>query len=399
MTITTTNDQSTSTLMTTEVLIIGAGPAGSACAISLQKAGVDCIVADKAAFPRFKLCGGLITQKGQDCLREVLGNDAYEQCMEVCVRGREQYFALWDECKRIVRVKLDNNIVLIDRPTMDNWLVQHYKSLGGRIMEGNGVKSIDFAAHVAVLESGEEVSYKKLVAADGVHSPVAHMLADADKRYKLNKKGCFCLEVFVDEKDCDIEDVNIHFNLVPNFYTWAFKKGNQVAIGLGKLTTDKIDIKEVLIDYMKRMGVRQGAEQASAPIRGAVIPSEVRQAEWKSADVLFAGDAGGFVELLTYEGIYYAIRSGSYAAQSIISGTSYTQLVRPMRRKMQYGSFFQKFIYWKPFLNIMCKYGSTHGAFIAKFYADNIDNIPSKPLWKQIAIVLMKTVRVAVKRK
>ncbi len=384
-------------MITTEVLIIGAGPAGSACALSLQKAGVDCIVADKAVFPRHKLCGGLFTQKGQNCLRDILGDSVWNECMKDCVMGKESHFALWDYTQQIVRVRLDNPLVLIDRPVFDNFLVQHYKQQGGKILEGDGIKAIDFSAHRATLESGTVVEYKRLVAADGVNSTVGHLLAKADKRYKLDKENGFCIEVFVDEEDCDIDDVNIYFNVVPEAYAWVFKKGKKRAIGLGARIKKKHDLRKAQTEFMQRLGVKNLDKY---PLRGALIPSEVRPSEWKSADVLFAGDAGGFVELLTYEGIYYALRSGQLAAQSIVSGEAYSSLVKPIYNKMKHGSFFQRFIFWPPFFkNVFCKHGKNHGKFIGKFYTENIDNIPSEPLWHQAIMIVLKSLRIMIRKR
>lgn len=388
-------------MKTTDVLIVGAGPSGSACGISLQKANVDCILIDKATFPRVKLCGGLFTKKGQDCLHDFLDNDAWEACMKESVMGREKNFALWDKHKLVVKVPLDNEVVLIDRPSFDNFLVQHYKHLGGKMLEGNGLKAIDFAAHKATLESGEEIEYKHLVAADGANSMVGHLLAKADKGYKFSKKGCFCLEMNIDKEDYESEDVNIHFNIVPDSYAWVFRKGSKSCIGVCNASSMKIDLREALIGFMQKIGVKNIDKY---PVRGAMIPAEVRPSEWKTANILFAGDAGGFAELLTYEGIYYALRSGNYAAQSIINerlgkSASYSKMVKPIYNKMKHGRFFQSFFYWEPFFNLFIKYGCNHGRFIKKFYADNIDNIPSQALWKQIAVIIFKTTRTLIRKK
>ncbi len=353
------------------------------------------MLADKATFPRVKLCGGLFTKKGQDCLHEILSPEAYDDCMKESLMGTERNFALWNEYDLMVRVQLQNDIVLIDRPRFDNFLVQHFKSNGGTMLESDAVKASDVNARKAAFESGRVVVYQRLVAGDGVNSTVAHLLAKADKRYKLSNLGCFCLEVNIDKEDCDIEDINIHFNLVPDFYTWAFRKGDKVCIGLGNLASRKLDLKAVLLDFMKKVGVRNIEKY---PIRGAIIPSEVRPSEWKKDNVMFVGDAGGFVELLTYEGIYYALRSGSYAAQSIIKGESYTKLVKPIYNKMKHGGFFQKLIYWKPFLNLFIKHAGNHGRFIARFYSENIDNIPTEPLWHQVMMLIVKPIKVMLRR-
>ncbi|PVA10889.1 hypothetical protein DC366_03610 [Pelagivirga sediminicola] len=58
-----------------DVLIIGAGPAGTAAAITARRAGLSAALIDKAAFPRAKLCGGLVTGRAQKHYRAIFGQD------------------------------------------------------------------------------------------------------------------------------------------------------------------------------------------------------------------------------------------------------------------------------------------------------------------------------------
>ena len=61
-----------------DVLIIGAGPAGSVCGYLLQKAGVSCLLVDHATFPRDKICGGGLTPKCWKLLEELIPDFKYE---------------------------------------------------------------------------------------------------------------------------------------------------------------------------------------------------------------------------------------------------------------------------------------------------------------------------------
>lgn len=101
-----------------------------------MQAGRDCIVVDKARFPRVKLCGGLFTGKSQRVLGELLGKDKYDECMGMCVMSREKRFSLWqaDEPRHrmLVEVEPRKEIVLIDRPKFDGWMVRHYEQSGGK---------------------------------------------------------------------------------------------------------------------------------------------------------------------------------------------------------------------------------------------------------------------------
>ena len=105
----------------------------------------------------------------------------------MCVTSREKRFSLWqaDEPRHrmLVEVEPRKEIVLIDRPKFDGWMVRHYEQSGGKLIESDGLVSVDFANGVARLSSGREISYRILIAADGVQ---------------------------------------IHFGVVPHSYEWSF---------------------------------------------------------------------------------------------------------------------------------------------------------------------------------
>jgi thioredoxin reductase len=61
-----------------DVLIVGAGPAGSVCGYLLAKAGVSCLLIDHATFPRDKICGGGLTPKCWKLLEELIPGIKYE---------------------------------------------------------------------------------------------------------------------------------------------------------------------------------------------------------------------------------------------------------------------------------------------------------------------------------
>ena len=144
-----------------KVLIVGGGPSGSTCGITLQKAGVDCCIVDKAKFPRVKLCAGLFTHKSQKCLLDVLGPADYAEAMRQVLASEEEEFGLWMRDKNLIScnqpatAKLlgvpqdgtgwDGHIRLVNRPVLDNYLLRYYQRLGGKILEGDGLKEIDFA--------------------------------------------------------------------------------------------------------------------------------------------------------------------------------------------------------------------------------------------------------------
>ncbi len=363
-----------------KVLIVGGGPSGACCGIALQKMGVDCCIVDKAAFPRMKLCAGLFTGKSQECLRSLLDNDVYRHVMEESVMSRENRFVLWNGMEKLVDCTPYDNIVLVDRQVFDACLIDHYKSIGGLLYEENEVRNVDFEGKRVVLSDGRCVSYDYLVAADGANSMVERLLACGQNTDFVRKKmSALCLEVNVDRCDFDFEGVNIFFNIVPGSYAWVFSKGAKVCIGLVKLAGQEFDVNAVMLDFMHLLGVRNIDRY---PLRGAMLPFGNVMPEAACKSVLFVGDAGGFVEPLTGEGIYYAMQSGLYAAESIMSACdkSSDEVCRVYKKKSSYlvqliqkGGQYQRWLEKNWTRNFFFRHASRNARFISYFYSTQID--------------------------
>lgn len=370
-------------------LIIGAGPAGSACSISLLKAGVDCLLVDKARFPRVKLCGGLFTSKSQACLHDLLGDEVYKDCMQVVTCSRENDLVMWRGQQPLIRTHLPKPIVLIDRPKLDNYLVDHYRRSGGKLIEDDGLKSIDFQAHQATLTSGQIIHYKHLVAADGCNSRVRHLLEASDPALHIPQQSVTSLEINVDRADyAEAKDVNIYFDVVPHSYAWSFSKGDKVCLGLIRMPGQDFDLQQRFTEFLQQLGVRNLNKY---PLKGAMLPYCKSFDSVDSLALTFAGDAANLVEPMTFEGIFYALQSGVYAAQSIAEGRNYSQLLRPLVKTIGRAGFYQNLILGSDFMmRIVYRCAHKSDRFIARYYSQNIDLLPTESFFKQAARIIYK---------
>ena len=378
----------------TDFLIVGAGPSGSAAGISLRNEGKECVVVDKARFPRVKLCGGLFTGKSQGVLRSLLGEEKYGECMEQCMTNTERRFSLWhtdvEGSRRLVEVEPRREIVLIDRPRFDEWMLRHCEALGAQTTEGDGVASIDFGNRTARLQSGREIAYGTLIAADGANGTVERLMTATEqrrrRRWDATRGNSLCLEVNVERADCpDAEGVQIHFGVVPHSYAWSFAKGDKVCLGLVKLVGTEIDIQQVFRQFLHRVGVRNIDRY---PLRGAMIPfgNCMPDPACDAHGILFAGDAARLVEPLTGEGIFYALQSGVYAAQSNGDTSRYRIAIAHLHRLIRKGGRYQRWFMSSPLHSLMCSQAHKHPAFIEHFYSTQIeqaclDSFP-KIVWK-----------------
>lgn len=105
-------------MIKTDTLIVGGGPSGSMCGIRLRQAGKDCLIVDRAQFPRMKLCAGVLTGKSRSVLREVLGEQRLTELLTHTQMSHESHLRLWQgknvlltliSARRVVSLK---NIVM-----------------------------------------------------------------------------------------------------------------------------------------------------------------------------------------------------------------------------------------------------------------------------------------------
>lgn len=398
--------------MYTDVLIVGGGPAGAAAAIACTNYGIGCLLVEAKVFPRNKLCGGLLTAKARHTLEALLGPEAARQCLTFCTVSHETEFSLWDGhqsrgLEQVVEVTPREPITLIDRSRFDEWMARHFERLGderrcGRLVEGDAVTGIDFNRRMATLASGRIIEYRRIIAADGANSFVEKCaVQQAPEGWVPRRKknaDAFCLEAEVPRAQCPyITGVRIYFGVVPGSYAWAFSKGSTVCLGLVRLPGQAFDAQATFREFLQHVGVHFPDQQN---VRGAMLPigNVMKRPVSESWRLLFAGDAAGLVEPLTGEGIYYALQSGVYAAEShwLTSANNklmrvgqhvrqqhvsasdtlthtYMERVEHLHRFMSKASNYQRWIMHPLIKPMFLSLASKHPNFIEYFYSTQIE--------------------------
>ena len=288
-----------------DTAIVGAGPSGSACAITLQKAGVPCLLIDKKSFPRSKTCGGGVTEKTYLLIKELLGERA-----EDVFCGESGKVELYLKERLAARADVGLKYRFVKREVFDKALVDEYERLGGKLLDGAAVTKISRAEGRMTLSNGDAVYYSRLVCADGAKSALRSALgANAPTE-------AFCVECHVPYDSFDYGgEVRIFLGIPKKGYAWVFPSGDEVCIGLGGLAGRGDRFDEELKDFLKRLGVT-----GEYGIKGAFVPygEPVDQTSLPENCVL-VGDAAGFADPLTGEGLYFALASGIAAAECAAS--------------------------------------------------------------------------------
>lgn len=293
-----------------DVVIIGAGPAGSAAAITVVRAGMSVAVIDKAVFPRDKLCGGLFTGRARGVFETVFGR---------AMSGRAIYPGLFRPCGAFEFHIRDENlgtvrdappVWLTMRREMDQALLQMALADGAVDFTGCRPAWIDPVAVRVGLGDGREIAGRVLIGADGVNSAVARAAFGA--AFDRARIG-FAMEVEATGAHVAPDaPIRIDFAAAAGGYGWHFPKCHSTTIGIGGPLRSNPEMKSGLARYLAQAGIAPG----EFAMKGHFIPCGDFRRVPGQGRVLLAGDAAGLVDPVTGEGIAHAMQSGYFAALS-----------------------------------------------------------------------------------
>ncbi len=334
------------------------------CGIEMQKAGISTCIFDRAIFPREKLCGGLLTQKTVDLLKNHCRDIRPEEYITEETNSVEFYY----EKKPMMDFRSRVPFYFTERTLLDDRLIKQYKKLGGTVFENIKIHSnqIDLNSGTIRLDA-ETFKYEVLVGAYGC----GHLLT---RLHHINLHRSFCVEGKA-EKDSTEKTVRIYFGLVMGGYGWDFPKKDHFAIGILEEKNNR-NIRNISDTFFREVNPKEVHS-----IRGAFIPSgQPVPLKKLPKNVLLVGDAAGFIDPITGEGIYYALLSGIISAESILQAIRtgndnfrdiYFKNTKKIRKNIQVARS-QKAILYNPFfLKHFMNFIRKHRSF-ALFYVEEV---------------------------
>ncbi|MEU4559199.1 geranylgeranyl reductase family protein [Actinoplanes sp. NPDC023936] len=407
------NDRGTGSIVADEadVIVVGAGPGGSAAAYHLARHGVRVLLLEKTEFPREKVCGdGLTPRAVRQLIR--MGVDTSEKAGWLQNRGLRvigggvRMELDWPDLASfpnygLVRTRMDFDDLLARRATEAGALLRTGVNVTGPVFDEDG-----YVIGVEAKADGEPVEYRAplVIAADGVSGkfPLALGLAKRDDRplgvavRRYYRSPAKADDNYL-ESWLELRSAQDPARLLPG-YGWIFGLGDgRVNVGLGILNSSdafgKTNYRALLTDWLgstpEDWGLRD-EENADGPTLGAALPMGFNRVPHYTRGVLLVGDSGGMVNPMNGEGIAYAMESGELAAEVAVqalarpAGAERERALRayPAELSLRFGGYYRiggifvKLIGNPQIMRAATKYGMPHPTlmkFVLKLLANLTD--------------------------
>jgi geranylgeranyl reductase family protein len=331
----------------TDVLVVGAGPAGSAAAAWAAEAGMDVVLADKAVFPRDKACGDGLTPRAIAELDQLgmtgwLAEHPVNRGLRACGFGHELYLpwpggSLPGTGSAVPRTELDSRLRVeaLDRGAIG---VEDARALdvirdggsGGGGQNGR-VTGVVFARGSGAQKQTFTINCRRLVVADGARSQLGRTLG---RRWHQSTAFGVAARAYVKSGRSDDEWITSHLELrddadqLLSGYGWVFPLGGgEVNIGVGTLATDR---RPADVNLQQLIGVYTGLRRDDwdlhgelRAVRSAVLPMGGAVSGVAGPNWALIGDAAGCVNPLNGEGIDYGLETGRLIAELFAAGAGF----------------------------------------------------------------------------
>jgi geranylgeranyl reductase family protein len=312
--------------LSADVLVVGGGPAGVAAAVAANRAGLEVLIVEKDQFPRAKPCAGAVSISALNRLSYDITPVTRASVSEFRLSRNSGHDSLISARRPV--------IAMTRRSELDQFGLESAMNEGSRLIVLNRVANIE-QDRTGVILRGDNIKMraKFLVAADGANSRIRRILFPDDPR-----KNAIAIEADVDSETiqkAEATGTRIDFGAIRGGYGWVFPKGDHVNVGLyaHSFRFSRNVSKKLLSSYTGRA---LGTEKIDN-LRGFPITTFAHRSRIASGRVLFVGDAGGFSDAISGEGIFGAVLSGQLAASSIIKGgdvaASYRDIITPYVRR------------------------------------------------------------------
>lgn len=294
--------------MTYDVIVVGAGPAGSTCAYRLAEAGASVLLLDRARFPRDKPCGGGVTGRAARQLPFSIEPVVEDVCTSVRLRLR--YGAWIDRGSGIPLV------YMTQRRRLDAYLAEQAARVGALFRDGTKVEAVEALDDGVTirLAGGERLRGRAVVGADGVNGVCGRALGlGGNREVGVAIEG----NVSYDRLRTDgwRGRVALELGVVPGGYGWLFPKGDHANVGIGGWGTEAPRLRGHLRDLCGRHGI---TPEDLEDVRGYRLPLRSPSSTLARGRALIVGDAAGLIDPISGDGMYEGFLSARLASEAVL---------------------------------------------------------------------------------
>jgi geranylgeranyl reductase family protein len=289
-----------------DLIIVGGGPSGAAAGRMAGSQGLKTLLIEKECFPREKPCGGALSEKALSFLDFELPPG---------IREKEIFGARLHFKNQIFEGYKDFRLAtMVTRSSFDNYLLKKAGETGIEIKTGERV--LDFSEYEDRVEvhSKERMYQSKFaVIAEGAHGKLKNRIRKRDRKDQYG----ICLVADIEEENETIDNrlpgiLEIHLGVIYMGYGWVFPHDKYYSVGIGSFARQWPETRTAMINFLSKNGFN-----GNYRLRGHLIPAGGIKRNNVSSRIILSGDAAGFVDPLSGEGIAYAIRSGQIAGEVI----------------------------------------------------------------------------------
>ncbi len=293
-----------------DVIVVGAGPAGSSAARLLAEQGVRVALLERTKMPRYKACGAGIVGRAM----RVLPPDVKQTVERECFTAE---LNMLDAGLHFNVTRQEPLVSMSMRDKLDRLLALNAQEAGADLREEcNVLKVVPEAGSVAVETSRGLLSASFVIAADGSTGSIARKAGWRETRTLV---PAIEWEVPVDKKTFErfASSARFYFGLVPSGYAWVFPKGSHLSVGAVSVKRGSVRLDGALERHLLSLGIplNNGVMR-----HGAMASSRPRSDDLMKGRILLAGDAAGLTDPVTGEGISFAVISGQAAARALVAG-------------------------------------------------------------------------------
>ena len=338
-----------------KVLIIGGGPAGATAARFLAGNDIDVILLERnLSFT--KPCGGGVPTSAFDDF----------DIPRTVIKKEVNHIKLISPLDKEILIELKGGkISIVTRGEFDSVLRHLAQEKGARLLEGACTQIVHnkyYRTEALVGQERAEIVSEYIIAADGVNSRVRTILGIKPCR------GVFTFSERTNEPLTECCEFWFGSHHAPGFYSWVFPTASGSSFGTGTLEQGNTNV--LLERFKQRRNITQEGKK-----RVYRIPF------WKGdtyskGRILFTGDSAGQVLPFTFEGIYYAMKAGEFAAQAIIENKA------GQYKRMWKARFQKKFSMMNKLQNFFFKDDASAEKMVALHKRQDVQEV-SMRLWLQ----------------